>query len=439
MSDLDTAIGILSTATSESSSGSPEPPTPPEPSDAHTSNDPTDVAVDSPAQDGEGEGTGEGEGQLKVPSTAQIRASLKAFRDASPEHSQAAKLLNDGYSRYEAYKEVIPTVEEARTIRAQLDTVGGLEGIANMQSILSSVEETDSLLEAGDPKVLDQIIEDSPEGFKKLAPHYLNRLQKLDPDAFGGAVQPHFVRALNDAGFPAVVEHLLANLSDKPELQKVVASMKRWFDEQKSIADRAGQDTLQPERQKLNDEWAKINSERQKEMQSYVGGQVSAHIREELGAKLRPYAFSLNQLPVAMRQDVARAAIAGLAKALEADKAYQTQISAMMGAKKPDRDRIVAFNKSKVSNLADKVIAEVVKGYGLKPGTGPATKGRQGRDQNATKTPESTDVIKISSAPADKDIDWDFPRAQEAFIRHRAALTPSAAKARGLKSRFVQW
>lgn len=429
MSDIDSATAILATA-SEAASVSEIPgssvPNPADQSDAPPSN--AEGAVDSPATDGE-EGA-DSPGQKPLPTTAQIRQALKAFRESNADYASAAKLLNDGYSRYEAYKSEFPTVEEARTVKAQLESVGGLEGLANMQSVMSSIEETDSLLESGDPKVLDQIAEDAPEGFKRLAPAYLNKLQKLDPDAFVRTVQPHLIAGLEQAGLPQVLTYLASKLSDKPELAEVVNNTLAWLREQKQLAERFNGDALNPDRQRVQDEMSQVQKERQEMLQTAVSTTVDSHIRQELGTRLRPYSAALNAMPVAQRADIARACISTLGAALEADKAYQTQIKAMMGARRPDQAKIIAFNKQKVSALADRVIEAVVKNYGLKAGAAPAPKRGAAPAQRATdKGPKP--FVQLSGPPSESQIDWNHQYMNEkAFIQHRAILRDG---------RWVKW
>jgi hypothetical protein len=427
MSATDTATGILAAAAPDTyASPAPDPEITTPDNDAPDSPATSDSAADT-SQSSETDGADKGT-PSKVPSTAEIRASLKAFREANPDHSQAAKLLNDGYSRYEAYKSVFPTVEDARTIKTHLDSVGGLEGIAEMQSTLTAIEETDALLDAGDPKVLDQILEDAPEGFAKLAPHYLEKLAKANPEAFLRAIQPHFVKSLVDANFNNVLEYLSSQVADKPEAKQVVDSMRQWFEEQKGLAERNKVDSLNPEREKISKEWDSINKEKRTELERGITSAVDPHIRSELGGRLRAYSAALNALPLAVQQDVARACIVGLGAALRADKPYQSQIKALMEARKPDRDKIIALNKNKVTEKADTIIANVVKSYGLKPGAAPK---KNAAPANTSKTPTSTKIVKLSAPPKDSDIDWNHANmSQMAYIKHRAVLKDG---------RFVSW
>ena len=432
MSDL--SSGILSLATA----AAPETPTT-APADTSDTVDETpvdagvDAQVDAPDADAGVGGEQDGEkASGAAPSAKELSAALKAFREANPEHGAAAKLLNDGYRRAEAYKEVFPDVQTARGVRAALDAIGGTEGLATLQSTVASVEETDALVDAGDPKVLDQIIEDSPEGFKKLAPHVLSRLQKLDAEAFGRTIQPHLVRGLADANFEGVLTALASKVSDNAEASTIVRDMQAWFESQKRQAERQNADALNPEREKIQSEWGKINEAKQKDFEGKIANQVDPHIRQTLGASLKPFSNSLKAQPLGVQQAIASAAITQLSQALDADKAFITQFNAMKGKKGADPAKVAQFANARVSALAEQVIQNVVKSFGLKQNSGrPAAKQQDG---GAQRTAPNNSIVKLSKAPNDGDIDWDDPQATEAYIRGRARM-----KSGQFKGRIVEW
>lgn len=440
MSDFDSATAIL-TAAADSAVVTPEvTPNEPADSDAPLAPEGTDSAVASPddATATEDESEKVEPGQSKAPTPKQLTDALKAFREGSPEYVQAAKILQDSYFRSQAY-EKLGSIDDIRNIKTQIEAVGGIEGLAELQSTLSSVEETDALLEAGDPRIIDQIIEDSPEGFKKLAPHTLSRLSKLDPEAYSRTVQPHLVRALVDANLPAVLNNLYTMAKDKPEIQGVVRDIMQWFESQKSAAERADRDLLNPDNDRFRTREENLRKEERKLVDQNITSQIDPHVRNELARGLAPYIASINAMPPAQRQDVARATMKGLAEALKADRVYQSQISALMKARKPDVSKIVALNKSKVSQLAPQIIQAIVKGYSLKPGAikkPGTTTAKPGTKQ----TSGSTKVMKLQQAPSQNEIAWDHEHMSDtAFIQHRAILTEDAMKRRNLTSRYVSW
>ena len=431
MSDMDTAASILSTATAVDPAVSSNDSTPAQHTDdSQPAADTTDGAVDSSDDGSDSEGgkggspDGAAGGDKKLPTTQQVRAALKAFRDSNPEFKDAARMLNDGYSRAEAYKEVFGSVDDARTVKTQIDALGGLEGLATLQTNAAAYEETDAKIISGDPSVLDALIEDAPDGFKKLAPAYLSKLQKLDPAVFTQTLQPHFVKALTDSNFPNVVDYLESKLADKPELLEVVRGMKSWFAQQKQLSERYASSQNDPEREKISEGWTQLEKERRADLDNHVRTSMTPYINKEFGGKLASYSDSLKAMTPAMQRSVAVAAVQKLGAALEADKVYKQQIEAMMNVKKPDRAKILAFNQAKVAAVAPRIIEAVVKDFGLKlngkkPPAAAAT--------NTQRRPGSQDVpakiIALDKPPADKDIDWNHPNmTQEAYIRGRAVL-----------------
>ena len=317
-------------------------------------------------------------------------------------------------------------------MRAALDAIGGTEGLATLQSTVASVEETDALVDAGDPKVLDQIIEDSPEGFKKLAPHVLSRLSKLDPEAFGRTIQPHLVRGLTEANFAGVLSALASKLGDNAEAIAIVRDMQAWFDNQKQQAERQNADALNPEREKLSAREAKLVENEKKQFEGQISSKVDPHIRQTLGASLKPYSTALKAQPAGVQQAIAAAAITQLSQALDADKAFVSQFNAMKGRKGADPAKAAQFANARVSQLAEQVIASVVKSFGLKQnGNKPGPKVDAG---GAQRNAPNNSIVKLSKAPNDGDIDWDDLQATEAYIRGRARM-----KSGQFKGRIVEW
>ena len=114
---------------------------------------------------------------------ADVRGAVKAAAEALPEQAATIKRLGDAYFRSEAYAKVFPKVEEAAAAKQLIDGVGGLDGITQIQQRMQSYDAQEAGLEAGDPSVLDSFFNDFPEGAATLAPHYLDRLERSNPEA----------------------------------------------------------------------------------------------------------------------------------------------------------------------------------------------------------------------------------------------------------------
>ena len=81
-----------------------------------------------------------------------------------------AKALNDTVGKGRAYEQVWPTVREAREAKTLVESFGGKDGLAQVQQTLSRVQEIDAALESGDPRAVEALWKDAPEGMVKLAP-----------------------------------------------------------------------------------------------------------------------------------------------------------------------------------------------------------------------------------------------------------------------------
>jgi hypothetical protein len=300
-----------------------------------------------------------------------VRKALREFRDSKPENAPIARHLNNVVGRYEAYRQVFPKVADAQNAKVMLDAIGGTEGISGLQETIKSVNETDSLLYAGDARVLDTIIEDMRrenklDAFGKLASPFLDKLQQIDGKAYESAIRPHFFQALVGAEFPETVQFLMEALSgEKPNLEaamKTLKSMDGWFNKLRNSIETADKSKLDPDRQKFEQERTQFQTERQKAFQSEVNTDWNRENNRVLGEALRPYL----KLPFAKnwtdgtKQSVAREITSTLLEELTADKTYQSQMDALWSEARPDKSKIINFHKSKVAIIGPRIVKQVL-------------------------------------------------------------------------------
>jgi hypothetical protein len=375
---------------------------------------------------------------------AAVRAALKALRDSDPKLAPIARQLNDAFGRYNAYKNVFPKVADAQSAKALLDAVGGADGFTSLQENVKAIQATDAKLYAGDPTVLDDIIEDMRsegkiDAFGKLASPFLEKLRATDEKAYFAAMKPHFYQGLRDVGLPNVVESLMESLAgDQPNVanaKAILGNMQKWFEDLKAGVDSASKQNLDPERQAFEKERTEFRSQQQKEFQSGVATSCDKYNNDSLGAALRPYLKdpffsgwskeSLHDLGAAVKQQ--------LYSELSQNKAYQTQMDAFFSQKSPDKTKIQNFHNQTVDSIAKRLVKEVLdrrypnrtKGKAApvakKAAPAPQTTGADGKFQ----------FQYVPTKPKFEDIDWSEPGAQAAYIAGKAKLRGS--------NRYVSW
>jgi hypothetical protein len=364
---------------------------------------------------------------------AAVRSALKAFRDADPKNAAISRELNDSYGRWQAAKQVFPGgVTEMRNVKSFIDANGGVEGLTTLHETIKQVNETDGLLYAGDPRVLDNIIEDMRrenklESFSKLAGPFLDKLRGLDEKSYFNTLKPHFYQGLVDTGVPNVVGQLAKLLSNAtPDVEGakgLLTEFSNWLNGLRDSVERTDRTKLDPERQAFEQERTQFASEKQKEFQTGVASSADQYNNESLGKALRPFVklpFFKN-LTDKGKLSLAREMKSTLMEELTADKTYQSQMDAFFGAKAPDKSRISQFHNSKVDTMAQRIVKQVIEtrypdyakraAVAAKPG---APVAKPVTDPTQANKPEF-----VKSKPKWEDLDMDKDAQRMLFITGR--------------------
>jgi hypothetical protein len=391
----------------------------------------TSQATEGQEQEGqegqEAEGGEPQEQQRPADLNKRVSDFLKAMKDPDGKNADVLKAIRNAYFGHNAYSE-LGKVDDIRALKQQLDSLGGFEAISQLQEIASSVENTDALLDAGDPEVLDQIFEDSKEGAIKLAPHYLNRIAKESPEAYQRAVLPHFVQSLEAANFPRVMDALFRATADKPEAQEIVKDIVQWFSDQKRLADGFKTDSLSPERNTIKSEREELAQERERIFMEGIQQDIVSKINGSLSSRLKEYEPALRGMSERARRDFASALYQEIQKLADADTGYKNTLSAMIASKRRDRNGVVNFIGSKVDSVADRIVSAVAKDYGLKKG-GATQKANGAVARNGSGKSSPASPAKVAGKPNVNDVDWDKTSNVD-FLTKRAWLK---------NGNFVQW
>ena len=153
-----------------------------------------------------------------------------AAQRAVPENAEHVQAIERSLGENKSYKSVYPTVREAREAKASLDAVGGREKLAELQTYSTSMREVDEMLEAGDPRVVDKIMETGPKGLVKILPALIEQLSKADPQGISAAIQPHVASYLDSQGLPDALDAMAAAFNGgKPdEAKAILAKIIGW-------------------------------------------------------------------------------------------------------------------------------------------------------------------------------------------------------------------
>jgi hypothetical protein len=199
------------------------------------------------------------------------------------------KQVKKAISMNTRYAQVFKTPEEARALVDRVESWGGLEGIEQETQKAANLW---SMLGAGDAAILDQLEKDHGDGLAKLAPHVLDRLQKLDPGMWNHKMAEVFMATVQQSGVQANLQALasIPAVANSPEAKKLLETIGAVLESVNSHALKAPARDLSPESKKLQEERAKLDQDKNQLYQQSVSAQVvpllSKAVKENLAKAL---------------------------------------------------------------------------------------------------------------------------------------------------------
>ena len=167
----------------------------------------------------------------------QVKERLKDTPDLHRQVKKALHFMEDANRRM---PDGLAKAQERLGLIAQLDDnpedpeyVAGStpieEVISNTIAERSFWRDYDNAFQAGDPKIINQMIEANPESFQKLIPEAMDRFAEVNPEGFSAYVCKSVSGYLNSAQIPlqlALLERVLPAESDDPGLKTVIEAFK---------------------------------------------------------------------------------------------------------------------------------------------------------------------------------------------------------------------
>lgn len=339
-----------------------------------------------------------------------IQSALKTLAEAHPELKKDLEELRKGYFSSRQHSEFFKSPGEARQAKATLELVGGSEGIANLQSQVASIEMVDGALEAGDPQVLDDMFSDFGEGMKKLAGPYLERLEKLDPQAAFAVTQPYAYKLMESAELGQRLNEAFAAIGDNKldNAKALITNIYRWLEGQKQQAGNRVKNE-DPERAKFESRVKEFEQTKERSFREDIGRQTVAHQTHQIERSLAPYLKTKN-LSADAKSDLLDGVNREINRILKADKGYQDQVKAHLAGRNRNASTITGYINSVLDEIAPKAVKAV---WGRRYGSLPATRtaaaaagADKNKNQNQQPNPAATGPVRIAAKPKREDVDW---------------------------------
>jgi hypothetical protein len=373
----------------------------------------------------------EGEGQVAESSEPVSAASTwkqvkERLKDSPELHRQVKKALHFMDDANKRLPDGIAKVSERLQLVSQLDDNPGdpeyVAGSTPLEDVISNTlaersfwRDYDSAFQAGDVKVLNQMIEANPESFQKLIPQAMDQYAEMNPDGFSAYICKSVSSYLNNQQIPlqmALLERVLPVESDDPGLRTVIEAFKAIkgvFETinataknpiavktgtQQAQSQSQGNDLESREQTILHDEWLR---EIRPRSESFAVAEV-----QKIAPKTKFTPSEVASIQTAVRQEInARVRV---------NTAYQGKIKSLLKAKNKTAYAMTVESEHKkiipgaAKRAVDDVLAKRKAGI-AKAAAKPAEKGVQAVQQSGGNQYEW-----ISDSPARLGLRVDFRR-----------------------------
>lgn len=345
----------------------------------------------------------------------EFRDALKAW-EATPEGAKFAKTARNDHFRLQEVNTIEPGgVAALREKYALIESVGGVEGITQIQERVAEFDATDAMIASGDPKALESMGPEFDSGLAKLTPTILDRVMKANPEAYAAALLPHLMTGLMNTPMVGDLNRMIdilqaPHLDEAGKIKAITDAMSRigqWFDVNEK---KAGQLKSAPADAKANDLTQREQAFEQQQQQAHwtnnIAPAVTTYEKGKLEELFKPFDTRLKLDPAA-KADLFATFREKIKAAGQADAAYMKQMGIYRKQKNPDAAVVQNFVKSAINRHAKTVVETAVKArYGRflgaqkKPGAAvvPGARASAGRPGAA--------VVMVSMKPSVDEIDY---------------------------------
>ena len=350
--------------------------------------------------------------------TKEYRDWLKSIK-ADPAMGRHAKTAYNDHGRMLALQELEDRgVDGVREKYALLESVGGAEGLQQLQTQLQDMEAVDNAILAGDPKSFELLGEDFKPGLLKLAPHFLDFIAKSDPQVYAEALQPHLFGSLIQApltqSIVSVEQILTSNATPEQKLEAITAQIEKmgqWYQEQKQLAGAKKEPPKQNEwEQKYKDrEEQDSRTANERVWKEEITPPVAKYESERISQLAKPYGLKVDADGMARFRDDVKAELSRRGKA---DAGYMKQMGLYQKSKQPNAQAVQNYVKSGINKHVKASVEAVMNKSpwkllrGKSGGSAQVSQSapRQGSPvQSGTRTVAPTIV---GAKPSPNDVDW---------------------------------
>jgi hypothetical protein len=310
---------------------------------------------------------------------ASVRTELANIAKTKPE---VAKTLRESYFKTRQFEAEFKTPAEAKTAKMTLETLGGAEGIEQLQSKVTDYDREIEQFANGDVGLIEDIHNGNPEGVLTMAGNTLDFLAERNPKGYSEVMTPQVVRFMKANGYYNGMQKLeaLVKAGKGQESFDLIQEFKEHMAGMETTASqRAKTKEIDPDREKLNKEREEVKTEKEKIYSENINNHLTTLTNGPLAEVVDPMLKELGLEDEGKREFVNEIYKRTWA-AMKADTAWQKLAQAKKS--KGDAKAMAEFAAAKFNELAPEIARKyrntMYPARGTKKAAAPANGKQQG-------------------------------------------------------------
>ena len=352
----------------------------------------------------------------------------EAFAKLAKVDQNAARAVREMYFRAQAFikeagaENASQAIQNVKAMRATIDSLGGDQGINDLQEEVTDYRREIQQFAEGDPGLLQQLYESSPEGVVDATRNSLELLADKDMKLFDKAIMGTMVARLERAGMYNSIQGLLDLIKEGKgqEAYDLTMQIQKWLNDAKGLSSRNAEDRERARR----DPRAEENERRARELDDREAQSYDREISVDVNrvnnramAKIVDAFFKDIGLQTEGRREFVNTLQSRIWRAMKEDKGWQRQAHAIK-----DRGDVTA-----TAEFISHKFAEMLPDHFrmLRNSMYPNYKSKPKPKPNGAAQTTGANGVTVTSVQGRKpnrdDIDWK-KTSQKMFITGKAVL-----------------
>lgn len=350
-------------------------------------------------------------------------ALKKAIIEIAKTDKAAARATRDAYFSNQAVLKEFPeaksigdVLREIRAAKNTIESLGGDQGITELQEEVTDYRNEIAQFASGDPKLIEELYEANPESTALMTANALAVLEGKDKKIFDNVILPALVKRLEEVGLNKYLVRIADFIKEGKgqEAYDAVAEVGKWLTDVNEAAKKAidGRGKRDPRQDELDRRRQELDTQSKQLFERSIATEVNRRNNSSLSRVVEPLFKTLKLTPEGRREFI-NGLQSRIWAAMKADKTFQRQARGIM--EKGDQDRAAQFIAQKFEELAPEMFRKHRNALYPNIGTGatkpgPAKPAGAGNGAAAGKPAGAATGAKVGYKPGTKpnreDVDW---------------------------------